>query len=410
MRTFNLGNVPVAQIAGPFFGITNFIKQVGQYLFAFDDDSVVYFADNMNDPGNSFVDIYVVNFDGAFTHYQIVATMKQGFSNYVASILPLSNGAFIVSLLDGSVYHVRVGNLKLNNATPIAITNKLSVSNSCTASTQLHSVYYDAKRKLIAFAWYIVAGQLGAQIYSTIYSLNTDGTFTLRVDGYTGYSCPDCAPPIVDPYDFTASSLPANANVKYSAIGSNGFSGSSFLNNYWSFGGSNTNVNAGNTQYFQNLGADNCSGCTPVQDKCPQNCDCPNGNTISSSLSSYFETSGTQFGSPWGIVDSNIPNFSGLTEQGYPPDVVGMIVTDGINYFTLTPSNGNRFYQPNYACVTKKYLFISGDGPYSGNRAHGFLYVAANPGIVPGNNVAFNSAHPTVNSVRPISLTGAYKS
>jgi len=347
VRTFNLGNVPVAQVAGPFFGRRNFTQQVGQYLFAFDDDSVVYFADNMNGPGNSFVDIYVVNFDGAFTHYQIVATMQQGLANYVASILPLSNGAFIVSLLDGSVYHVRVGNLKLNNATPIAITNKLSVSNSCTASTQLHSVYYDAKRKLISFAWYNPAGQLGTQIYSTVYKVDNAGNLSVLVDGYTGYACPDCAPPVVDPYDFTAASLPAGAEIQYSAVGSNGFSASSILYGYWGAGGSNNNVLPGNTQYFVNYGEGNCVDCTPVITLCGQNCNCPNGTIVTSSLSGYFVGTGDQFSSPWGLVDSNIPNFYGIVQQQYLPDTYGMAVTDGLNYFTLTPSNANQFYQPN---------------------------------------------------------------
>ncbi len=370
MITVNLGNVNVGLIGGPYKDIgSNYQQGNGIKLFACDDDSCVYFADYWAVGINKF-DVYVVDASGAYTWYSTGINPAQ---TYINTIVPFGNGLFLVTTKNNYTFFVRVGNHKLNNASPILLkTFANPITNPCYAANP--KIYFDAVSNLLACGFYQPAGQIGTNIYATIYK-TANGVLNMLSSGFVCNAPPDT---------FSPAPNAAAGVLEFDGICSNGVSLASYTyQNKWSLA---RNVFA-------------------VSPGIESNCNVPSGASVSSLQNNVIGFSAS-VGTPAYLGDSNIPNFAGLnTEQP------SCYYTDGNITFEFAPVNSvvTGFSTQN-ACLTKKYLFLCGNAEVNAETFHGAIYVANNPGIVSGNGGMPKPISILVNSARPISLSGAYKS
>lgn len=392
MNTIDLGLINMDLIAGPYGGLgANNSAGCGLIIFANADDSVTLFIDYPNNglpaPNNWYsVDCRVVDSQGAVTWYS-TGNIHAGV-DYILSILNLGPGNFLITTSSGHSYNFRVKNLKLNNATPILVSPGTALSNSCAATSNLHSVYFDPVKNLLAAGFYVPAGQLGTQIYSTVYSVGKNGSLSVSVDGFTQYSCPDCAPPIPNLYDQTNVN---NSGSNFYGIQSNGIYCGLTYGFPCAVGAISAQINPGQTQ---------------------PNCDSPNGNFVTSRSNQYFQIPGTSPGSAW-LLDSVIPNLFGTGQadnnspSGYSATAFGVNVSYYVQF-----SSAVRFFRTTNIAVTPNYIWATGGAPdpITQNVAYGAVYRSTLPVQLDAGGAVSKQAYSVINSVRPISLTGAYKS
>ncbi len=391
MNTIDLGLINMDLIAGPYGGLgANNSAGCGLIIFGNADDSVTLFIDYPNNglpaPNNWYsVDCRVVDSQGAVTWYS-TGNIHAG-DGYINSILNLGPGNFLITTNSGQSYNFRAKNLKLNNATPILVSPGTGLSNSCAATSNLNSVYFDPVKNLLAAGFYVPAGQLGTQIYSTVYSVGKNGSLSVSVDGFTQYSCPDCAPPIPNLYDQTNVD---NSGSTYYAIQSNGIYSAEVNGFPCAVGAISPQINPGQTQ---------------------PNCDSPNGNFVTSRSNQYFQIPNTSPGS-CALIDSVLPNFFGAFypknfSSNYLATIFGLDVTY-IGEFTST----EQVFGFSNGAITPNYIWATGNAvsPITGNNTLGAVYRSSLPVQLQNGGAVSKQAYSVVNSVRPISLTGAYKS
>lgn len=392
MNTIDLGVINMDLIAGPYGGLgANHTAGCGLIIFGNADDSVTLFVDYPNyglaAPNNWYsVDCRVVDSQGAVTWYSTGNIHAGG--DFVISILNLGPGNFLITTSSGHSYNFRVKNLKLNNATPILVPAGIGLSNSCAAPSNLATVYFDPVKNLLAAGFYVPAGQLGTQIYSTVYNVGKNGSLSVLVDGFTQYSCPDCAPPIPNLYDQTNVD---NSGSTYYAIQSNGIYSAEVDGYPCAVGAISPQINLGQTQ---------------------PNCNSPNGNFVTSRSNQYFQISGTSPGSCW-LLDSVILNLFGTGQHdnkspsGYSATAFGVNVSYYVQF-----SSAVQFFRTTNIAVTPNYIWATGGGPdpITQNVANGAVYRSTLPVQLDAGGAVSKQAYSVVNSVRPISLTGAYKS
>lgn len=383
MRFVEFGQLAFEQIA-VFPGLTapqNYYQSSLQ-LFALGDDACVLFIPppNNTEPLN----VYVVDASGSYTWY---ATAQFPGGTYIESIIPLGPGLFLVLMANNNyTFFVRVSNAKLGNATPIMLKPSPSpLTNPCYANNP--KIFYDASRNLLGVGFYSGGGG-GAptSVWSSMYRPSAS-QLTLLTTGFVGTSHGD---PFV-----TAGSL-GNPNNYGEGICSNG---SSYLLNHVS--------NVDNELLLDYVSYDITQG---VQSDCATPC----GASVSTYASASVNCSigANRYYSDLSTGgDSNIPGIVGACtyQNAGLPNQNCMFYTDGISAFQCEfPYSAPNYYEIQNAALTKKYLFAScrTDVP----NGYTAILIAANPGIVRTPTALVQSAFVLVNSARPISLTGAYKS
>lgn len=385
----NLGDVDMTLLAQNLGGSLSTEGKNVSVIFACDENSCVYFADNgLASTDINDLNIFVIDASGAITWYQ---ANSSGTDHYVENITPFGNGNFLISLSNNQTFFAHVANLKLNNASPILIRQSdVPFTNSCY-DENLQGVFYDSVQKLIIAYWYESAGQYGTEVFSSVYRVGNNGILTKLNDGYTGYFCNGCDPPVANSFNQFASSLPPSCppfNTELNSQGtlSNGLNASMFsliscsAQSMSSFGGYSPKINYGAT------GSD---------------CSESNNNSVGVRASFYYETSYAYGTVP--MVDSTIPGMCGINLGGGAP----VIMADGIKAYEFLPLYNGAYLNYN-GLLTKNYFFTLGKTVVGGVSVPS-VFIAPNPGIQ-RSGVAFRNAYTTVNSSRPISITGAYKS
>jgi hypothetical protein len=117
MRFYDFGAIALTKIA-TFPGEsdpTNYYQSALQ-LFALGDDACVVFIPPLN---NTLpLNVYVVDASGKYTWY---ASAQFPGEAYIETIVPLGPGLFFVTMYPGRSFFLRVGNKKLNKASPIML-------------------------------------------------------------------------------------------------------------------------------------------------------------------------------------------------------------------------------------------------------------------------------------------------
>ncbi len=383
----DLGTVDVSLIAGPFGGIgSNYYEYVAQKLFAYDDDSCVWFAEFNPNSAQYYFQVYVVDASGAYTKYAIIPTNAAA---YITNITPMGQGCFWVTLENNKTYFVRVQNLKLNNATPIIIpTSIYPLGNPCYAGNP--KVFYDGASKLLAVGFYESVGQEGTSVFASVYRVN-GAILTLLNTGYVG----TFQSVGTDPFDLSAQNgVPTGYSFHQSALASNGISLARYNKNF--------------NPYVNTVGvASNVFAVTPgIQ----SNCATPCGASVQSRANRFY-TDDSLYYQNFSFIDSNIPNMFGFVanESGQPNYTTTGICSDGIADYTFqVASTTTANYGATGNCVlTRKHFFQAGYAEVDAQLVYGAIYMAANPGVKTGS-LLHRRAYFTTNNTRPVSPTGRF--
>ncbi len=370
----------VPQLANPTW------YQCASLLFALNDDSCVLFTSlttTGNPPYYTTLYVYVVDVSGTLTYYASAPMEAQTFIN---NIVPLGPGLFLLVMNNNTTFFVRVANAKLNNATPIMLKPSPSpLTNPCYGANP--KIFYDAAKNLLGVGFYSGGGG-GAptSVWTSIYRPSSS-QLTLLSTGFVGTSEGD---------PFVRAGIVSNPNLYREGTCSNG---ASYLLNQVS--------NVDNALVLDYVSYDIAQG---VQSDCGTPCGASVSTYSSASVNCsiganiYYANKSTG-------GDSNIPGIVGACTYQNPglPNTNCMFYTDGLSAFQCEfPYAAPDYYEIQNAALTKKYLFAScrTDVP-NGSTA---ILIAPNPGIVRTPTGQLQSAFVTVNSARPISLTGAYRS
>jgi len=389
--TVNIGNVAVEQITPLFAGAgPRDIETVPTLLFALDEESVVYFAaDNENGPSFTF-NVYVIDASGAYTYYSAGNIPNQYFSE----ILPLGPGLFFVTLENSDTFFVQVANLKLNNSSPILIKKSaFPISNPCYS--QNPHVFYDGFKKLLAVGFYQPAGQYGTNIYGSVYKVSSS-QLVLQNTGLASAG-------VVNTFDQTGGtpSTPGwTTTLNWIGTQSNGISVGCY--NY---------SHLFTPPYIFDLIFTNNT--FSVNGASQTDCNTLSGLNVTSKINAFLNIGDYQGAVSYTYgCDSTLPGMWGVNFSDAPPPY--SFFTDNNILYNFTVTNPNSGFAAYNCVLTRKYLFAFGgqevvmpDG--SSQFFSGFIYCAPNPGIQNGNSVTSRNSLLLVNSARPISLTGAYK-
>lgn len=378
MITKNLGDIALTKIAGPFGAdITNYNYLCSIGLFALDDDSVVHCETFSYNASTQYsLEMRVIDASGAVTWYS--TGIQQGDS-YFNSILPLGSGLFFVTAANnGHTFFFRVANHKLNNPVPILVPmSAFPLTNPCYNGNP--KVFYDGASKRLAVGFYDPAGQEGTLVYASIYDISVVANPTLISTGYVGVAING-----IDPFNKSAGLA---AGYAMQGIASNGLTLAALPypppNGYLAALAAVTNA---------------------VKPGLQTDCATASGAQVTTVSNAYLPTSFYKAYSS--LSDSNIPNFAGLWQTTAP---VGGFFTDGNILYNYTLSNIDpNMYTPAAVALTRKYLFASAGYIVNAAYSKGAIFIADNPQIVSGTNAIGKAAYVTVNSTRPISLSGAY--
>jgi hypothetical protein len=389
--TFLLPPVQFAYLAGPYGGVVNYTPGHGISLYVVDDNSCAWIADygpTVGPQGQTHrFDIYVVDAGGAVTWY--TSGTLSGY-NYISSVTAFGPGNLLISTNNGLIFHARVANQRLNNTSPILMRPGVTpFSNQCYDVGSTQSVYYDPVTRLLAVAWYQASGELGTNIYSTIYSVDSIGNLTKQVDGYTTYACSGCVPPVPDAYDQTGGA--ATGGAHFYGVMTNGISAA--------IGGSNPN-------WFSRLAFDVHAGLTQ------SGCTAGNGNYVSirtNDVTNIFGIGGTNSY----LIDSNIIGIAGMANTEATAPNVGTLYVggDNVNYILPIQAPAGSAYSDVGAgpcAITKKYIFLSSYILVGATAYLGGILIVPFTGISNGTLAAHRGVG-LVNGARPISVTGKYK-
>ena len=346
------------------------------FLYAVDTNSCAAFAN----PGativfESMVHIFVVDKSGSYTWYVINKNAP------INNILPYGSGNFNIVFSDGTIYYARLSNKKLNNATPINISSGSSpFSINCPdISAPSTRLYIDANTGQFAAGLYSSNAQFGGQVYSFYGSVNKNGGINIENSGVCGTWSSD---PPFDPFDKT------NGTANYNGQSNGLFTNFQTIDNQISISSLGIGINRGVSA----------------------GCNTSDGVTGTYVFPRFFETipSGVTPATTYKFVDSTLIGFFGILWEGtggYPYNWHITGYSGNFSAYCDLPSY-NIFEYLTCALVTDSTLFFGGS-----NTANDWtVFGVPNPGFQPGTNITFNNTQLLVNSARPISLTGAYKS
>jgi len=363
----NLTPIFTTQIFGQGYG--------AQFIYHNDDESCVIFA-NPQGAINYASNIFVVDSSGAYTRYTIIN------DGSFKAIVPFGNGIFQCLLDTGTIYYAKVANLKLNNASPVLIRDQsLPFTMNCPDIIEPSlKVYLDISHRLVAGGIYSANGQTGGQVYSVVARLTGAGQLTTPLtSGVCGTYSSD---PPFDPFDHTA---PVTASAAYQSNGILSYLADA--DNTLIIGAKSVGINIG-----QNAGCNVADGVT--------------GSYVYDRYNSVVNT-GVGYGNNALFVDSSIPNMIGFTYSAsfYPYPSVLTAYSGAFAGTVSFPSRG--IFDSLQSCVIgSKSIFAVGKD----TNNYLTVFQVDNPGFTAGN--AIGNLVPTilVNSARPISVTGKYKS
>ncbi len=391
MLEINLGTIVLNQIAGGF-GTQGASTNVSpSRLFCGpDDDSCVYFGVYIPPGPQSNINIYVVDKSGAYTFYSppFPSLMAPGGNHYqISEIIPFSRKLFLMTLTSGATYWLTLQNLKLNNTSPIPIFPSNSpLFSPCPALTPDPAIrtYYDPLSQYLIGGYYQAAGQTGTDIFSNCFKVNeNNGVLQQIAGGFVGSTNNGSA----DPFDKTSSS---NTGWYSSSVGyqTNGVVTVTGLKNV-----NDANYSLGSQSYNINPGINvPCNGT-------------PNGAYVTLRDSSIWY-SDISSGQNYGLCDFSIPYFGGAF-FGPQFRIFGTNLVYLLNLQVYNPYIGGIVDLSNSnVAVTAKNIFAIWDG----NFAIDHIVAIPNPGTLIGSTAHRQNAYFAVNSVRPVSVTGAYKS
>lgn len=389
----DLGYVPMAQVGPLMVGwadaTTNAVQSMGSYAFACDDDSIVVFGDGyfQHKPSNAF-NVYRIDSSGKYTLYQCYVG-----SQYLHTIIPLSNGAYFVLLSGGNSTMIYTQNLKANNATPIPIylNNPYIFGPPCSNAIGLPPgrAIFDGTNGLLGVAWYRPF-QSADQVYTKLYVIDpaTGYIFSVGVSGFLAIS-----PDGTDAFDRTSSTIPAGYTLDgycYSTSGQYLQILRGLFGQGYSLGQNNILINFGNPQ----------GNCGTAGD--------PSGTAISTDTYAYF---GTPFYQTTPVittghacaVDSCLRNTSGIAMQSGAPGsyrIVPIVQSNGAQYRAELQQVD---YEGNVV-ITPRYVWN-----ISSSASATTAYIGTNPGFVTGYGNVNIETHHAANFTRPISILGAFK-
>jgi hypothetical protein len=385
MRFVEFGQLAFNQIA-VFPGLTapkNYYQSSLQ-LFALGDDACVLFVPPQN--SNAPLNVYVVDSSGDYTWYATVANLwAQGF---IDTILPLGPGLFFVAMGNSNLtFFVRVANHKLNNATPILLKpSLLPLTNPCYAANP--KIFYDAAKNLLSVGFYAGGGG-GAptSVWTSMYRPSSSELTSLTT-GFVGSS-------EGDPF----ASAQSIENITGTALTGTCSNGLSYILNPATVA-PYAGLALTYVAYDVNQG---------IQSGCDVPCGASVGTYSSGSVDVNIEGPIFSYNNSTG-ADCNIPGIVGAVTYYNPGSGVlnYIFYTDGLSAFQCEFANSVDNFRIYNAALTKKYLFVSTEAENPNSRTA--IVIAPNPGIVRTPTAVVQSAFVLVNSARPISLTGAYKS
>jgi hypothetical protein len=361
----NLGSVNLTQI------FTSNIFGAGyrpNYLYACDVNScVVFFNPGAVAVFGNYVNLFVVDISGNYTWYVIYAG-----GSTIQNVVPYGKGSFAVVLYNGQTFFIQVANSKINNTSPIVLSNKVfPFTNPCGINGS-NKVFVDAYTGLIAVGMYSDAGQYGGPVYATVGKMTSKGITGIVSQGIAGVASSN---PAYDPFDKTSYSTTVNYM-------SNGVLASfnRLPSGYTSLGQELIGIHVGGF-----------AGCNTV--------DGVTGTYVYDRAVNVIATGAVY---PYGkFVDSTIkgivsilysPVYPNYFIEGYSGSFAAILEVLTTGYLTC-------------ALVTPSTIFVGGSN--AANKPA--IFMAANPGFVSGYSLFGRRAYPLINSVRPISLSGAYK-
>lgn len=361
-------------------------------LFAGPDDDSCTLITNyayINNVAYNQTDIYVIDASGDYTWYRL-----SNLSAAITSILPFGRNKFLITFGDGTTFWFSPNNAKLNNPTPIWVfpaSGQLGI----VCGQNFQNIFYDPVLNILIAGYYYPAGQYGTFINSLAYNVNKNGSLNQIASGYAGYADPPNTP---DPFNQTGGS--GGAGIGTSWIQTNGVTSG--------YGSPQQDYIAlARSSYLVSPGGDNGILC-PNDPGFPP----PSNNAyVRSRTSDYLYTL-----APWQpyYTDTTVypsdTSIDGLLFLSVLDNLGFIAQGDNVLYF------GTNNYVPNPAwsyfqsmAMTSKYLFGQYFTGNQGGTSSTIISVSANPQISNGGKV-YRQSYATVNSVRPISLTGAYKS
>lgn len=390
MNEINLGSLVLNQIAGGFGTEGAVTNGIGRLYCGPDDDSCIYFGTYYPSWAQVNIHIYVVDKSGAYTFYAPPFAALQAYGgNYyqITAIIPFSRTLFLMTLSSGATYWLKFQNSKLNNASPIPIFPAASpISSPCPASTPNPSIrmFYDDITKYLIAGYYQPAGQNGTDIFSNCYLVNGNNGSTEQIaGGFVGSTLNGSA----DPFDLTTASgtgwysvnVGNQTNGMVTAVGVK-----NVTDGYYSIATQGYSINAGNNVP--------CNGTK-------------NGAYVTSRSGSYWLSDVSDLAN-YGLCDFSIPYLAGAF-FGPKFRIIGTNLIYLMNLQVYNPYNQQIVNLTNSnVAVTSKNIFAI----WAGNFANDNIVASPNPGTLIGTFASRQNAYYAVNSVRPISLTGAYKS
>lgn len=366
----NLGSVNLTQI------FTSNIFGAGyrpKYLYACDANScVAIFNTGATIVFNNCINIFVVDISGSYTWYVIYNEQQPG-GFPIQNVIPYGKGSFAIVLSNGETFFIQVANSKINNTSPIVLSNKVfPFTNPCGINGS-NKVFVDAYTGLIAVGMYSDAGQYGGPVYATVGKMTSKGITGIVSQGIAGVASSN---PAYDPFDKTSYSTTVNYM-------SNGVLASfnQLPSGYTSLGQELIGIHVGGFAGCNT--ADGVTG-TYVYDRAVNLITTGAGYPYYDFVDSTIKGIAGIMYSPSGTTNNFIECYSGSFAA-----ILEVLTTNNLTCALVTPST----------------IFVGGSN--SVNRPA--IFTAANPGFVSGYSLFGRRAYPLINSVRPISLSGAYK-
>ncbi len=376
--TQHLGILPITRLAivpGNLWGGSS----LSGTSFVVDDDSCCLWY-TTNNANGAWCACIVYDYTGAVTRYQSPILVPNSPYLYINQCIPLGSGRFYLLLKNNytgaTVFSGvwRVGNMKLNNATPINLSGTgIAFTNPCYAYPG--RFFFDKQKQLLAVGYYQNLGGGGGDVYASVYNAAAyDGSIILQSQGYVGTyntntGADAFASQIVLPqFDADQNYVSNGMNVSYSTSTPTLY-------------GITPSVHAGNNT----------------------DCATPSG-TVVNALSNFViqTTIGT---SNQGWLDSNVSNVFGVCGGIYDQNGAMFVSVNGSNYDGAFQENGNYMTGVNVA-LTSKHLFVFGRS----SKDFNFIVAVAAYPTLSGPSSIFRSGFNMVNNARPISITGNYKS